>query len=120
MKNLIYSLALLALLSIVSCGSDPEPEPCVPGTITETIVGTWTTPSLNPTVIEGEVIFNADGTGSTTADSAFDRGDLSFDWTYEESDMRVLVGPYIYELISFECDLITFESVGAEIVVTRK
>jgi len=121
MNILKLSFLLGCFFFLYSCGSDePDPEPCTPGTIEETIVGTWNTPSLNPTVIEGTVTFNADGTGSTSESSAFDRGDLEFDWTYDDTESRVLVGPYIYELISFECDQITFESVGSEIVVTRQ
>jgi len=121
MKILNLSVLFFGLFLLASCGSDdPDPEPCTPGTIEETVVGSWDTPSLNATVVEGTVTFNADGTGSTTESSAFDRGNLEFDWSYDATENRILVGPYIYEVISFECDKITFESVGAEIVVTRQ
>lgn len=116
----ITLLAITAAFFVISCSKDDDPDPCTPGTFTETLLGTWDSPSLNPIVMAGEVIFNADGTGSTSSESAFDRGDTTFNWTYTESDSILLVGPYIYKMLDYECDKITLNSVVYDFDITRK
>lgn len=65
------------------------------------------------------VHFSADGTGSTTESSAFDRGDLEFDWTYNASASVLMIGPYIYEVNGFECDAVDLFSVAFDFTITR-
>jgi len=119
MKNLYtWAIIILATFTFTACG-DEDPEECVPGTLVETLVGSWDTPQLNPSVPIGEVTFNADGTGSTTESSAFDRGDLEFDWTYNNADSVLMVGIYIYKINSFDCDAINLNSI-VDFTITRK
>lgn len=110
---------LLCLTLLVSCNS-VDIEDCQPAlNFGFNIAGTWETPSLNSTVVAGEVTFDRNGSGSTTSASVFDNGSLEFTWSYDESDSTLIIGDQRYEVVDVTCIEVSFVSSLFSFTITR-
>ena len=83
MKFTALKLSLFASLTvfILSCGSDDPEFDCggtTCGSVVENLVGTWDVTSLGDNA--GTVTFNADGTGSSSANGEFSQSNAGFDY----------------------------------------
>ena len=79
--TLKLSLFLSLTVFILSCGSDDPEFDCggtTCGSVVENLIGTWDVTSLGDNA--GTVTFNADGTGSSSANGEFSQSNGGFDY----------------------------------------